>query len=63
MVLKFEYAPLFGLRTEPKLKNTLGPNGFVYLARFRWGRNRTARKIGLDRLDDSLIRREPSEGC
>ncbi|KAI1291664.1 hypothetical protein F5Y03DRAFT_388333 [Xylaria venustula] len=56
-VAKLEHARLFGLRQEPKHKKVLDPSGFTYLAHFRWVRDRkTAFKIGLDRLDDSLIR-------
>lgn len=56
-VAKQEIEKLFGLRREPKRKGVLDPPGFMYLAHFRWVRDRkTTFKIGLDRLDDSLIR-------
>lgn len=56
-VAKLEHARLFGLRQEPKHKKVLDPSGFTYLAHFHWVRDRkTTFKIGLDRLDDSLIR-------
>jgi hypothetical protein len=55
-VAKCEITPKFGLRVEPKRKDTLDPRGFTYLAHFRWVRDRTNFKIGLDRLDDALIR-------
>jgi len=55
-VAKLEIAPKFGLRVEPKKKNHLGPGGFTYLAHFRWVRDTTAFKVGLDRLDDALLR-------
>jgi hypothetical protein len=41
---------------EPKRKDVLNPSGFTYVAHFSWVRDRTTFKIGLDRLDDSLIR-------
>ncbi|KIH94252.1 hypothetical protein SPBR_09199 [Sporothrix brasiliensis 5110] len=45
------------LRTEPKVKNHLGPAAFRYLAHFLWVRDyKNAFNIGLDRLDDSAIR-------
>jgi hypothetical protein len=56
LVAKVEITPMFGLRVEPKQKEVLDPRGFTYLAHFRWVRDRTTFKIGLDRLDDSLIR-------
>ncbi|KAH8660127.1 hypothetical protein BX600DRAFT_522931 [Xylariales sp. PMI_506] len=56
IVAKAEIAAKFGLRREPKKKKYLGPAAFTYLAYFRWVRDRTTFKIGLDRLDDSLIR-------
>ncbi|KAI3327466.1 hypothetical protein F4824DRAFT_484708 [Ustulina deusta] len=38
-------------------RKVLDPSGFTYLAHFRWVRDKkTTFKIGLDRLDDSLIR-------
>ncbi|KAI1207667.1 uncharacterized protein F4807DRAFT_173788 [Annulohypoxylon truncatum] len=56
-VVKLEHTRLFGLRIEPKHKKVLDPSGFTYLAYFRWVRDwRTSFRIGLDRLDDSLIR-------
>jgi len=55
-VAKVEITPKFGLRVEPKRKDVLNPTGFTYLAHFSWVRDRTTFKIGLDRLDDSLIR-------
>ncbi len=56
-VAKREITVLFGLRVEPKRKRVLSPSGFTYLAHFSWVRdNKTNFKIGLDRLDDSLIR-------
>lgn len=52
-----EIKPKFGLRAEPKRKNVLHPSAFTYLTHFRWVRDwKTTFKIGLDRLDDSLIR-------
>ena len=51
-IVKQELAPKFGLRTEPKRKNILGPRGFTYLVHFTWVRSRKPLKIGLDRLDD-----------
>ncbi len=53
---KLELQPKFGLRVEPKRKNHLGPEGFAYLAYFRWVRDRSVFKLGLDRLDDALAR-------
>jgi hypothetical protein len=53
---KQELAPKFGLRTEPKHKNILGPRGFTYLVHFTWVRSRKPFKIGLDRLDDVFCR-------
>lgn len=55
-VAKLEIARKFGLRVEPKHKDVLGPQGFTYLAYFRWVRDKTTCKIGLDRLDNALIR-------
>ena len=56
-VAKQELRHKFGLRREPKRKNVLDPSGFTYLAHFSWVRDwKTTFKIGLDRLDDSLIR-------
>jgi hypothetical protein len=56
-VARQEIEKLFGLRREPKRKGVLDPSGFMYLAHFRWVRDRkTIFKIGLDRLDDSLVR-------
>lgn len=56
-VARLEITPKFGLRVEPKAKRVLDPSGFTYLAHFRWVRDwKTSFKIGLDRLDDSLIR-------
>ncbi|KAK0624756.1 hypothetical protein B0T17DRAFT_492026, partial [Bombardia bombarda] len=55
-IAKVEITPKFGLRVEPKRKDVLNPSGFTYLAHFSWVRDRTTFKIGLDRLDDSLIR-------
>ena len=55
LVLKLEIAPKFGLRIEPKPKNTLRPNGFTYLAYFCWILDRTTFKIRLNRLDDAFI--------
>ncbi|RYP81495.1 hypothetical protein DL769_001966 [Monosporascus sp. CRB-8-3] len=56
-IVKAEHERLFGLRRGPKHKKVLDPSGFTYLAHFRWVRDRkTTFKIGLDRLDDSLIR-------
>ncbi|KAK8106641.1 hypothetical protein PG999_010000 [Apiospora kogelbergensis] len=56
LILKLEIAPKFGLRVEPKHKKVLNPAGFTYLAHFRWVRDKTTFKLGLDRLDDALIR-------
>ncbi len=53
---KLEIKPKFALRIEPKRKKYLGPEAFAYLAWFRWVRDRTAFKLGLDRLDDALVR-------
>jgi hypothetical protein len=55
-VAKLEITPKFGLRVEPKHKEVLDPRGFTYLSHFRWVRDRTTFKIGLDRLDDALVR-------
>lgn len=55
-VAKLEIRHVFGLRVEPKHKRVLGPAGFTYLAYFRWVRDTTTFKIGLDRLDDAFIR-------
>ncbi|KAJ2893428.1 hypothetical protein MKZ38_008686 [Zalerion maritima] len=55
-VAKIEITPKFGLRVEPKHKKVLNPAGFTYLAYFRWVRDRTRFKIGLDRIDDALAR-------
>lgn len=55
-VAKIEITPKFGLRVEPKRKNVLSPAGFTYLTYFRWVRDKIRFKIGLDRLDDALIR-------
>ncbi|KAH8747986.1 hypothetical protein F5883DRAFT_697821 [Diaporthe sp. PMI_573] len=56
-IAKAEHARLFGLRREPKHKKALDPSGFTYLAHFCWVRDKKSKfKIGLDRLDDSLIR-------
>ncbi|KAI0122056.1 hypothetical protein F4814DRAFT_438190 [Daldinia grandis] len=56
-VSRLELSRIFGLRQEPKHKKVLDPSGFTYLAHFRWVRDSKTRfKIGLDRLDDSLIR-------
>ncbi len=53
---KQELAPKFGLRTEPKRKNILGPRGFTYLGHFTYFRSRKPFKIELDRLDDVFCR-------
>jgi hypothetical protein len=45
------------LRTEPKVKNHVGPAAFRYLVHFLWVRDyKGVFDIGLDRLDDSTIR-------
>ncbi|KAI1151529.1 hypothetical protein F4825DRAFT_422489 [Nemania diffusa] len=54
--LKLEVASKFRLRVEPKRKNKLDPKPFIYLIHFRWVRDKTTFKIGLDRVDDSFIR-------
>lgn len=55
-IAKLEITPKFGLRVEPKHKKVLNLAGFIYLAYFRWVRDRTRFKIGLDRIDDALAR-------
>ncbi|KAH7016021.1 uncharacterized protein B0I36DRAFT_377759 [Microdochium trichocladiopsis] len=45
------------LRTEPKVKNHIGPDAHIYLSHFRWVRDwKNVFKIGLDRLDDATLR-------
>ncbi|KAH7010785.1 uncharacterized protein B0I36DRAFT_356404 [Microdochium trichocladiopsis] len=45
------------LRTEPKVKNHIGPDVHIYLSHFRWVRDwKNVFKIGLDRLDDATLR-------
>ena len=48
--------PKFGLRKEPKVKATMGPDLFVYEQHFLSARDTSRFHIGLDRLDDSTIR-------
>jgi hypothetical protein len=55
-VAQLEIVHKFGLRREPQRKNHIGPGAFVYLTYFSWARNLTRFKIGLDRVDDTLIR-------
>jgi hypothetical protein len=55
-IAKQELVSKFGLRTEPKHKNIMGPRCFTYLVHFTWVRSRKPFKIGLDRLDDVLCR-------
>ncbi|KAJ9149958.1 FluG domain-containing protein, partial [Pleurostoma richardsiae] len=54
--IQIEVTPLYGLRREPKEKSHIGPAAFTYLCHFRWVRDRNAFKLGLDRIDDVLIR-------
>ncbi|KAH7016252.1 uncharacterized protein B0I36DRAFT_377843 [Microdochium trichocladiopsis] len=45
------------LRTEPKVKNHIGPDAHICLSHFRWVRDwKNVFKIGLDRLDDATLR-------
>lgn len=54
--IRVEIAELFALRREPKHKNQLGPDGHIFLCHFRWVRDVTTFRIGLDRIDDVFIR-------
>ncbi|KAH8895281.1 hypothetical protein GQ53DRAFT_681814 [Thozetella sp. PMI_491] len=63
-VVRSEITPNYGLRTEPKRKNILGPRAFTYLVHFAWVRWRRPFKIGLDRSDHVLCEMlEEWTGC
>lgn len=54
--VKVEITPRFKLRREPKPKPVMGPDLFTHLQHFRWVRDTSNFRIGLDRLDDSCLR-------
>lgn len=56
LFIQAEARALFALCTEPKHKNQLGPDGYTFLCHFRWTRDTTTFRIGLDRIDDVCIR-------
>ena len=55
-VARSEITPKWGLRREPKIKPTMGPDFFIYHLNFRWVRDTSAFHIGLDRIDDACLR-------
>lgn len=54
--IKVEITPQFKLRRDPKDKPVMGPDLFTVLQHFRWVRDPSSFRIGLDRLDDTCIR-------
>lgn len=55
-VVVSEITPTFGLRREPKVKPTMGPDLFVYHLQFLWAKDASRFHIGLHRIDDFAIR-------
>ncbi|OAA36114.1 FluG domain-containing protein [Beauveria brongniartii RCEF 3172] len=51
-----ELTPYYGLRRKPKAKPNMGPDLFMYHIYFIWVRSKRALHIGLDDIDDVLIR-------
>lgn len=55
-VVVSELTPYYGLRRKPKAKPNMGPDFFMYHIYFLWVRSERSFYIGLDRIDDSLMR-------
>jgi hypothetical protein len=54
--IKVKITPQYKLRRDPKDKPVMGPDLFIILQHFRWVRDPSSFRIGLDRLDDTCIR-------